>query len=192
MNPETFLPDKQHPKFPVLGKGADGTVYDLGENVLKISTFLNYERKNIKTVAKEKIRNLKKLQKLNLDHLVEVFDIGEIQQFSKIQSHNDYLDIFIYSYKMKKLTSTTPDQNRILDLISHKDSGLLNVITNKTYEDAKNLCSFYDVDYEKIRLFFKSIEASPVRHLDVHPRNIMLAETSSFKLIDLDRITFNS
>jgi len=192
MSPETLLPLKHHPNAPILGKGADGTVYDLGDNVLKISTFLNYERLDIKKVAKEKVSNLKKLQKLKLDHLVEVFDIGEIQQFSKIQSSNDYLDIFIYSYKMKKLTPTTENQNRILDLISHKDSGKLTVITNKTYEDARSLCIFYDVDFKKVFSFFKSIEASPVRHLDVHPRNIMLAETSSFKLIDLDRITFNS
>lgn len=190
MSPETLLPLKQHPNAPVLGKGADGTVYDLGDNVLKISTFLNYERLDIKKVAKEKINNLKKIQKLKLDHLVELFDIGEIQQFSKIQSQDDYLDIFIYSYKMKKLTSVSEDEKKILELISHKDFDKPIVITQKTYESAKELCSFYDVDLKKVNWFFKSIEKSPVRHLDVHTRNIMSATDGSFKLIDLDRITF--
>lgn len=172
-------------KYPVgnfIGGNADGEVFSSGENVIKFT-----EIKDSKKNANIKYFNNKKAIEYIIDndikHFCKIYDFGLVKVFE-----NDYR--IIYFYLMEKLNPLSDDERKVFhSTISHEDFNKIKNFDEKRINNIVNEMShFFDFDKQKVTQFINEVQYSNVKHLDIHPRNIMKDNFGNFKFIDFDRI----
>ena len=110
--------------------------------------------------------------------------------FSSREIYNKSQQRFVlYYYVMDKLKKISDDERKVFDsLISHGDSGKeKNFSLPKIKEMISGLNRGLDFDPEKVYSFCEAIQNDPVKHLDLHSRNVMKNDQGYFKCVDLDR-----
>ncbi len=183
-------------KIPVilstsLGDGADGQVFAIDGSPNKVIKISIGHVELIDNYA----RNLKKV----LDYLknnshpcfVRIYSHEELGSVAKI-SRCDGVSILkynLYYYIMEKLNKISEDEKKVFhSIISHEDRNMKkNFSSQKLHEILLGLNRGLDFDFKKITFFCENLKNSPIRHYDIHIRNIMKDSLGNFKLIDLDR-----
>jgi serine/threonine protein kinase len=158
-----------------LGKGVDGDVFCFGrDKVIKIAK-INYG--DISTF-KEVMAYLK-TNKLSLYASVDKYD------YIGLVGNNHYC-----YYVTEKLKPLSEDEWKVFhSIISHEDRNIV-----KNYSDAKikeilfGLSCGLDFDVKSVTFFCTGLRQSPLKHLDLHPRNIMKDSRGYFKLVDFNRM----
>ena len=93
---------------------------------------------------------------------------------------------------MEKLYSISEDESKVFHtIISHEDANKIKFYSDKQLD--KILFNFrrgLDFCEEEVKLFHTNFRNMKFRHNDVHVRNIMKTGNGKFKLIDIDRITY--
>jgi serine/threonine protein kinase len=99
----------------------------------------------------------------------------------------------LYYYVMEKLLPISEDELKVFHtILSHEDRNIEKNYTSSELEKIlRGLRRGLDFDAEKVKFLSDAIRISPIKHLDIHPRNIMKNATGDFKLIDFDRARFN-
>lgn len=192
---QTFCSDKIPYVTQKLGDGADGEVFEFPNQdgqVLKLSVLYEYNADVLLTVSEHYQQNIAPI----LDLLVA----NPVEGFARVYSHQ-YLGAYdrpsgrsaekfvLYSYVMEKLIHLDGDESRVFSsILSHEDRGTIkNYSLAKIKEILQGLSRGLDFDEEKVILFCENLHQAPVRHLDIHTRNIMKDASGNFKLIDFDR-----
>jgi serine/threonine protein kinase len=191
---QTFCSDKIPYVTQKLGDGADGEVFnilDATDQVIKLSVLYEYAAETLTVVEyyQQKIAPV-------LDFLVA----HPVEGFARVYSHQ-YLGVYdrpaghneeqfvLYNYVMEKLNHISGDERRVFSsILSHEDSGTIkNYSLAKIKKILQGLACGLDFDEKKVILFCENLHQAPVRHLDIHTRNIMKDASGNFKLIDFDR-----
>lgn len=175
--------------------GADGQVFEIlnsPNKVIKISVL--YDDFNSTLTLEDKYANvsntlefLKNKTPLEYACVYEHEYLGKYNRpFYEKQDGQDYI---LYYYIMEKLNKISEDEKKVFhSILSHEDR---NAVKNFSFLKIKKMLSGLsmglDFDKEKIILFYESIQTSKIKHLDLHPRNIMKDNSGNFKLIDFDR-----
>jgi len=145
-----------------LGAGVQGSVYDLGHAVLKIS------KEPDESSADEKMQNIEMIRTKNLDIYPKILNIGKI---GRIKDQ----DGFFYFCEMEKM-HPCHDAETISAIIRAK-------IRNKPTEQYKNhKC------YQKAIDLYDRMEESGTIHIDPNPGNIMCDSSGQLKFVDLDSV----
>jgi serine/threonine protein kinase len=169
-----------------IGSGADGRVFEIPNKpnlVCKIG--LLYEEENIE---KEWL-----CRRQVLDYLfqnpspihVQVYEFGKLEGgvCPKIAQYAETYCI------MQRLEPLSNDENKVFhSILSHEDRGIVkNFSTKKLAEILQGLKKGLDFPEQQVMLFIEELKRSPIRHQDLHPRNIMKDDFGNYRLIDLDR-----
>lgn len=90
---------------------------------------------------------------------------------------------------MERLNLISSDEEKVFHtILSHEDRG-----AEKSYKSAElqdildGLSKGLDFDATKVKVFHEALQTSPIRHLDIVPRNIMKDDGGNFRMIDLER-----
>lgn len=163
-----------------LGDGADGEVFEYQNHIIKFSILFD-------TSKYDSIKNsIEYLINKPFPCYVNIFNFNFLKSFKK---EFDDEECLIYSYEMEKLNKITDDEKRVFDfLVSHEDR---NIVKNYDSAQCKKILaghrSALDFDAERIMFFLDALKIAPVKHLDIHTRNIMKDDLGNFKLTDMDR-----
>jgi hypothetical protein len=158
-----------------LGKGVDGAVFDFNRS--KVIKITEVDRRGIETF--NKTLSYLKSYKPALYALLDKYDyLGCINK-----KHYCY-------YITEKLNELSVDEWKVFhSIISHEDRNIA-----KNYSDEKikeilfGLSRGLDFDVERVTFFCTGLRQSPLKHLDLHPRNIMKDNRGYFKLVDFNRM----
>lgn len=178
-----------------LGDGADGEVFSLTEDPLKVIKLgIKYEHRD-EDLDREYLRITKGLEYLmesNPCSYARVYEYGYLGTFNReISTFRGGKQKFImYYYTMEKLEKITEDEKKVFhSILSHEDRGIEKKFSpDKFREMLQGMGRGLDFDAEKVTFFCENIKSASVSHLDIHVRNIMKNASGDFKLIDLDRI----
>jgi hypothetical protein len=164
--------------------GADGSAYFSENFVIKFVDLFDSKNKVLNIYSKNK-RIIYKIIDDKPKHYVETFDFKFVKDFTDNKNYH-----IIYYYVMERLNKISEDESKLFHTImSHEDSNKIKRISDqKTIRTIKSLNLYLDFDYNKIIDFIKNIENYKIKHLDVHPRNIMKDNDGNFKFIDLERL----
>jgi len=177
-----------------IGCGADGQLFELADfkdKVIKISVIFDLD-----FIGKDVLNNKYDAFSKNLSYLqqhntifAKVFDFQKIGIFKRLFNNIDQYYLLHYCV-MEKCFKLTEDEKKVFHtIISHEDRGITKKFsTEKIEEILFGLSRGLDFDSKKIKLFYESVMTSPIKHLDLHPRNIMKDINGNFRLIDFDRI----
>jgi serine/threonine protein kinase len=181
-----------------IGDGADGELFELKEDsnqVIKISVLFDLQFRGLNYLNNAYQNTSKILSILEGDNnaFVKVFNHNKIGQFTRnYLNHNDNIaqHYLLYYYTMEKCFKISEDEKKVFHtILSHEDRGLTkNFSKKKIAEILFGLSMGLDFDSKKITLFYESLQTSCIKHLDMHPRNIMKDRSGNFKLVDLDRL----
>lgn len=96
----------------------------------------------------------------------------------------------LYWYVMEKLLPISDDEQKVFHtILSHEDRNIVKNYTSSELEKIlEGLRRGLDFDAERVKFLCDGIRTSPIKHLDIHPRNIMKNAAGDFKLIDFDRV----
>lgn len=190
-------------KIPVvttnkLGDGADGEVFEIEntpDKVIKLCIIYERFSTNLEQYYNKKIVPI-------LDYLLA----SPVPTFARVYAH-EYMGTYsrdfvssptgkqkfiIYYYVMEKLNKISEDEQKVFhSILSHEDRGIeKNYPLSKIKKMLEGQGQALDFDEKKVMLFCENLRASPVRHLDIHARNVMKDQDGNFKLIDFDRCLF--
>lgn len=165
---QLFHPDFFNQIGELIDYGIDGGVYYFGDNVIKISENYTY------SYFVEK----------SLYYLLN----NDCYPYAKLYEYGFSNDLFYYI--TEKLNSLSKDEYKVFHtIVSHEDKNLVkNYTLDKVAEMLQGLARGLDFDAERIISFYEALQNSPIRHLDLHPRNILKDNSGNFKLIDFNRI----
>lgn len=175
-----------------LGDGADGEVFDIvgrPDRVIKFCILYETGSDKLEVVYKH-ITNV-------IDYLIT----NPIAVYANVHTHvlmgsfqrdvwkNKKQRYLMYYYMMEKLQKISEDERKVFDtLLSHEDMNKKkNFSPAKTKEILDGLSKGLDFDRKRVTFFCDNLKNSPVKHLDIHPRNIMKDDHGNFKMIDFDR-----
>lgn len=174
-----------------LGYGADGQVFSLKsdyDKVLKLSVIYQNDI-NLNHHFDAVSKKLSFIMKLDSKHLAKVFEFNFLFLGNRntINGPQKYL---VYYTLLEKLNKFTEDEGKVLktlcDIYNNKFG------KNKPFiQSCNELQNWLLFDREKVLDFYKFLIHCPVKHNDVHRRNIMKDNLGNFKLIDFDRMTLN-
>jgi hypothetical protein len=176
-----------------LGDGSDGQVFELTSDinkVIKISLLSCLIGDNLDLEYSRIEKSLHYLKENNDSLYAHLYTYECLGKYSRI-IFNDRISLgeeqeyILYSYVMEKCFELSQHEKNIF--LSLMDAGDENFIKNCTPAQIKNILTGLDGDVEKVILFFDNLKKSPLRHLDIHVRNIMKSESGDFKLIDFDQ-----
>ncbi len=177
---------------PEIGVGADGQVFEIinhPNKVIKFSVLYEYSYEYLET-AYENIETVLKFMYENPNNaFVKIHNHSFAGLFNRLSFGNNVEKYILHYYVMEKLNKITDDESKVFStILSHEDS---NKEKNYSIDKIKEILSYLsvglDFDSERIILFCENLKNYRVKHLDIHPRNILKDTTGNFKLIDLDR-----
>lgn len=150
----------------LLGKGADGVVFEKDGKALKYSAF-----------SQSKLDAIELLKKSHPRAYVHVYECAK---------QDDELYV-----SMDKLEPCSEDECKVFhSVLSHEDRNLKKDYTkDQLLYMLKGLERGLDFDLQEALQFCLDVKECKFVHLDLHPRNIM-KKNNHFKLIDLDRIQY--
>ena len=159
-----------------IGEGVDGEVYPVPldpSKVMKICKSFDFEKvDSVFSVVEFLIKNQPRAYAC-------VFLITE----------NHINNFILYYYVMEKLNKISDDEEKLFHtILSHEDRNIIkNYEPDEINKILEGLARGLDFDAERVKFFLDGIKCSPIKHNDLHPRNIMKDEFGDFKLIDFDR-----
>lgn len=174
--------------------GADGQVFEISDHkdkVIKISVLYD----NFDSCLEDRFKNIYKT--LNVLKNIRPSEYARVYEYEYIGKYNrpfydkvDGQDYILYYYVMEKLNKISEDEKKVFhSILSHEDRmAIKNFSVSKIKKMLNGLSLGLDFDKEKIILFYEALQNSNIKHLDLHPRNIMKDNFGNFKLIDFDRI----
>lgn len=176
-----------------LGAGADGQVFNIlgeTEKVLKLSIIYDLDYKtDIDFIFAEKRDIFSFLYEKNYANFAKIYDYGFLSS-GKRKTFVGQQKYITYFYVMEKLIKLSEDEKKVFHtILSHED---LNKV--KTYfiqeldRTLRDLSRGLDFSFKNIKDFYLLALTSPIKHLDIHPRNIMKNVFGEYKLIDFDRL----
>jgi hypothetical protein len=175
-----------------LGDGADGDVYDISGSPNKVIKFgvLYDDFTNPLSIKYLDIENaLHYIKNNNPSVCACVYDYNFLIQSTRkvMVGTQDYI---LYYYIMEKLNKISEDEKKVFHTIfSHEDRNLeKHFSVREVTPILSGLSKGLDFDMVKVTSFHSKVINSSIKHLDMHPRNIMKAHDGSFKFIDFDRI----
>lgn len=175
-----------------LGDGADGEVFDFVEDnnkVIKFCILFQYGNLNLDQ------------QYINISDTLSFLknppaSYAKVDQFIFLGKYSRPLvscekeqEYILYCYTMEKLNKISEDEQRIFhSILSHEDRGFdKNLSLDKIKEMLQGMSRALDFDQRKVIFFCEDLKQAPIKHKDVHVRNIMKDSSGNFKLIDFDR-----
>ncbi len=182
-------------QIPFLGKelgfGADGQVFELADDpyrVIKLSVCFD-EEKTYEDVE-EILQYLLQYQPLSYATVYEATYLGHYNR-QIIRGNTSVLqNYFLYFYVLEKLYKISEDEKKIFhSIISHEDKNITkNYPLSKVKEMLDGMSYSLDFDYNKVLFFYQHLQNCPLKHLDLHVRNIMKDGNGNFKMTDFDRM----
>jgi hypothetical protein len=178
-----------------LGDGADGEVFEIENTPDKVIKFcIIYERFSA---------NLEQHYNKKINPILNYLITSPVPTFARVYAH-EYMGTYsrdfvssptgkqkfiIYYYVMEKLNKISEDEQKVFhSILSHEDRGVeKNYPLPKIKKMLEGQAFALDFDEKKVMLFCENLRTSPVRHLDIHVRNVMKDQDGNFKLIDFDR-----
>lgn len=179
-----------------LGSGSDGQAFELTddpEKAIKISALFCYLDEDLKDKFNHIQITLDYLKNNKLDTCAKVYEFHNLGMYSQINwinrwSIGEHQEYILYYYIVEKCFKLSEDEEKVFHtIISHEDLGI-----EKNYSQAQlnkilaGLSVGLDFDAEKVKLFYNNLKCSPLKHLDLHPRNVMKDKLGYFKLVDFD------
>lgn len=174
-----------------LGGGCDGEVFEIIGQTDKVIKFCH-----LSSIVHEIDEQYNQVSKV-LNYLIH----NPNPAYAHVYAHTclgnytiksgNYIEqqVLLYYYTMEKLFIISDDERRVFStLVSHEDRE-----KKKDYGPEKvskildDLSRGLDFDAERVTFFCENFRKYAVRHLDVHPRNIMKDSAGNFKLVDFDR-----
>lgn len=161
-----------------LGSGVDGTVYSMlndPSRVIKIAQVFDFDRYELTADV--------------LDHLL----FEPLPEYARVYMRGAKRlpdkGYVLHFYVMEKLLPITVDESKVFHtILSHEDRNIIKLYEPPELEKIlTGLRIGLDFDAERVKFLCEAIRSSPVKHLDIHPRNIMKDANGNFKLIDFDR-----
>jgi len=181
-----------YPLGQEIGVGSDGQVFEILNDPNKVIKFcIIYDCYN------QPIHKLYNDTKNSLDYIkrcqpcvcTRVYEHDLLIRSSR-QTVNGSQDYLIHYYVMEKLYKTTADERKVFhSILSHEDRGIIKDYTEPIVRDMlQGMRRGLDFDIEKVILFYNNLINSPIRHPDIHVRNIMKNKQGEYRLIDFDNI----
>lgn len=172
-----------------LGSGIDGQVFEKksdNNNVIKISCVVADE-------YWDSIHHLLfQLKDKKYWHFAKVHEFGPLLTFDQVDDDLDLpsKEFTIHYLEMEKLLPLTEDEQKVFHtLLSHEDANKQKVYTRERLISlAEELSSGLSFDRNKALAFCFAIMNCPIRHKDLHQRNIMKNVAGGFRLVDFDRL----
>lgn len=174
-----------------LGDGADGEVFDL----------IDYPNLVIKFTILYGLPEASLLEKYSsIDSTLKFLSHTPVCTCARVYQH-EMLGIYtrpwdgatqqylLYYSVLEKLCKISTDEYRVFhSLISHEDQEKKKDLSPaKVKKMLAGMATALDFDSERVTFFYENFDKSPIKHLDVHPRNIMKDSIGNFKLVDFDR-----
>lgn len=151
-----------------LGYGQDGQVFVkkfARKRVIKLST------------NQEGFAVLSFLQSKGFSHIVPILKFNIL-----LNNATDW----VHFVEMERLFPLSEEEQKAMHtLLSHEDANKRKEFNPQALHDLSQWLSF---DERKMRDFCLAVTSGPIRHLDLHPRNIMRDRNGYYRLIDLDRL----
>jgi hypothetical protein len=183
-------------KLPVepdqrLGDGADGEVLAIvgsSDKVIKLGILYEHGSRSIQSRYKEIQHNLELLIQQQPQAYVRVYEHGCLGIFER-PWRDTTQQFLLHYYIMEKLDKISEDEKKVFhSVLSHEDLGLVKSYPpEKVREMLRGMSKGLDFDANAVSLFVGQLQASPLEHLDLHPRNIMKRNDGSFACVDADR-----
>jgi serine/threonine protein kinase len=177
-----------------LGDGADGEVFSLLDTnkVIKFSILCEYYN-NIRDEFNKIQSTINYIQHDHPCAYAYVYEFNKIAEGNRSTTFG-IQNYILYSYVMEKCFPLSSDESKVFySILSHEDRG---IVKNYTASEVKKILSGLarglDFDEERVIFFYMNLRESPVKHLDLHTRNIMKDAAGNFKLIDFDRVTLEN
>lgn len=180
-----------------LGDGSDGQVFELVNDptkVIKFSALFCYFDEDLESKYLNIVKTLYYLMSYDDPAYAKVYDIQDLGKqsrefFSDRVSLGEIQEYILYYYTMEKCMKLSDDEKKVFhSILCHEDK---KIVKNFTPLQLKNilagLSKGLDFDEKKVTLFCENVRRSPLRHLDIHVRNIMKTKEGDFKLIDFDK-----
>ena len=181
-----------------LGDGADGQVFSIAGDPNKvIKLCVLYDTYNLDLAYRyHKIHNMiSNMIEWRMDAYVRVYEHEYLGIASRkmVEWIGNKQNFILHYYTMEKLNHITEDESKVFhSILSHEDRGInKNYSIDKIEKMLDGMGRGLDFDKKKVKLFCSQVKTTPVIHNDLHVRNIMKDGLGNFKLIDLDRLTFN-
>jgi len=175
-----------------LGDGADGDVYDILGTPNKVIKFgvLYDDFINPLSIKYLDIENsLHYIKNNNPSVCARVYDYNFLIQSTRkvVTGTQDYI---LYYYIMEKLNKISDDEKKVFHTIfSHEDRNLeKHFSVQEVNKILSGLSKGLDFDMDKVTRFHTNVINSSIKHLDMHPRNIMKTHDGNYKFIDFDRV----
>lgn len=191
-----YCPDK----IPVqpgerLNDGADGEVFVIADEptkVIKFSVIYDREADSPREIYFNQVApTLQYLLCSRPSVCAIVYEYGFLGEFwRKLVSWRSGTQNFIlHYYIMERLHKLSEDEKKVFhSLVSHEDQRIeKDLAPQRIKEICRGLARGLDFDIKKVILFCEQLRESPLSHLDIHPRNIMVDNNGYFKLVDFDR-----
>lgn len=180
---------------PSLGQGADGEVRELigqPKKVIKLSVMYDLDYSgSFKNDYINKLAVYHKIMRDSPSCLVKLHDYGLIHFGDRLTEVGKQEYVVYYSV-MEKLYSISEDESKVFHtIISHEDNNKIKAYSDK--ELNRILYNFrrgLDFSEEEVKLFHTNLKNCKFRHNDIAVRNIMKNGLGKFKLIDIDRVTY--
>jgi len=175
-----------------LGDGADGEVFDIvgrPDRVVKFGVIYESGSKSLEQEYKSVDRVLGYLISNPAPVYAQVFQHALMGTFTREAWKSKCQRYVMYYYVMEKLNKISEDEKKVFHTImSHEDARKEKKFSDTQFKEIlRGLSKGLDFDSKKITFFYQNVKKSPVKHLDIHPRNIMKDASGNFKLIDFDR-----
>lgn len=182
-------------KLPVepdqrLGDGADGECLSIvgdPDRVIKLGVLYDRGSQSIQSRYKKIKQSLETLIQTQPQAYVRVYEQNYLGTYDRpwCDTRQDFI---LYFYIMERLNPLSEDERKVFhSILSHEDLGLIKSYPpKKVREMLQGMSKGLDFDVEQVSLFVAQLQAAPLEHLDLHPRNIMKRD-GAFRLIDIDR-----
>ena len=167
--------------------GADGQVFELlddNKKVIKLSVLYQDFDYYIKYKTNKDIINY--LINNNIPSFAKIFESQFLGEYSRVLFDNTEQKYTLYYYILEKLNKISEDEVKVFHSVL--DSDPLPIL--KIEGILKKMDGYLDFSKEKIMIFCENVRDAPIKHLDLHPRNIMKDNQGNFRLIDFDRCKF--
>lgn len=174
-----------------LGYGADGQVFEASDNrVIKIAVCFDQSRQFVDTqnVLQYLIKNIP-------SSYANVYHNEYLGEYTRPYCHWDIKTTivqkyYLHYYIMEKLFKISEDEKKIFhSILSHEDRNIVKKFSlDKVKKMLTGMSYSLDFDYNKVIFFYQNLHDCPLKHLDLHVRNIMKDVDGNFKMIDFDRM----